>query len=344
MTTRAADPSDSIPVTFFHRRPDGDGHFSIEAIFRDVRARLDGAVRARVAVASWPSIGLWRRLAICWEAWRRQGAVNHVTGDVNFVGLVLDPQRTVQTIHDLRHLERTRGLRRAILKLLWVTLPVRRAAVVTVVSEATRRELLRHVPSCDPARVVVIPNAISGAFRRADRTFRRERPRVLQVGTADNKNIPRLVEALRGTPCTLEVIGVRRPAYEALLREAGVEWEWRSGLTDAEVVAAYERADLVAFVSTYEGFGMPILEAQAVGRPVVAGDVLSMPEVAGEGACLVDPLDVGAIRAAILRIVGDDDYRGRLVAAGFENVRRYDPEVIAGQYLEVYRRVAARRG
>ncbi len=343
MTTRAADPSEPIPVTFFHRRPHGGGHFSVEFIFRDVRERLDGAIRPSVVVASWPSVGVLRRLAICWEAWRRQGAVNHVTGDVNFIGIVLDPRRTVQTILDLRHLERTRGLRRAILKLLWVTLPVRRAAVVTVISEATRDELLRHEPRCDPAKVVVIPVAISTAYTRVDRPFRRERPRILQVGTAENKNIPRLVEALRGVSCTLEIVGVRRPDYEALLRDAGVEYEWRSGLTGAEIVEAYVRADIVAFASTYEGFGMPILEGQAVGRPVVAGNVLSMPAVAGRGACLVDPFDVEAIRGGIRRVIDDDAYREGLVQEGFRNVRRFDPGTIAMQYLEVYRRVAGRR-
>ena len=317
-----ADQTAPLEVTFFHRRRYGAGQFSVEFIFRDVRARLRDAIEPVVVTASWESRGLIRRIAICWEAYRRQGRVNHVTGDINFIGIALSPRRTIQTILDLRHLERTSGLRRAMLKLLWVTIPVRRATVVTVISESTRKELLRHVPSCDRDKVVVVPVAISQAFRRKDQPFNRIRPRILQIGTADNKNIPRLLDALLGIPCTLEVIGVRRPEYEALLRARGIDHVYRSNLSDAEVVECYERADIVAFVSTYEGFGMPILEAQAVGRPVICGNVLSMPEVAGRGACLVNPFDVSEIRRGLERIMGDDAYRASLVDAGFENVRR----------------------
>ena len=102
----------------------------------------------------------------------------------------------------------------------------------------------------------------------------------------------------------------------------------------------YEEADIVTLMSTLEGFGMPIVEAQAVGRVVVTSNVSSMPEVAGDGACLVDPLDVSAIRAGIRKVIDDDGYREDLVRRGFENVKRFDPERIAQQYLDLYRRIA----
>ncbi len=71
------------------------------------------------------------------------------------------------------------------------------------------------------------------------------------------------------------------------------------GLTIDEVVDQYHKCDLVSFVSTYEGFGMPIVEANAIGRPVFTATVASMPEVAADAACLVDPFDVQAIRNGV---------------------------------------------
>jgi glycosyltransferase involved in cell wall biosynthesis len=99
-------------------------------------------------------------------------------------------------------------------------------------------------------------------------------------------------------------------------------------------------ADIIALASSYEGFGMPILEGQAVGRPVITSNILSMPEVAGNAACLVDPYDPSSIRQGILKIIQDAAYRDELVRKGFANVKRFDPQVIALQYLDLYKKVA----
>jgi glycosyltransferase involved in cell wall biosynthesis len=94
--------------------------------------------------------------------------------------------------------------------------------------------------------------------------------------------------------------------------------------------------DLLVFASTFEGFGLPIVEAQATGRPVVTSNIMSMPEVAGDAACLVDPFNVSSIREGVLKVINDSDYRNALVKAGFENVKRFQPEQIARQYAELY--------
>lgn len=84
---------------------------------------------------------------------------------------------------------------------------------------------------------------------------------------------------------------------------------------------------------------MPILEANAVGRPVITSNRSSMPEVAGSAACLVDPDQPDSIRDGIKRIMDDSSYRQRLVAAGYENVKRYRADVIVAEYVSLYRKV-----
>lgn len=333
-------PAPPPRVTFFQRRCRPGANFSLEFIFEDVRRRLAGRIDATVAISTWRSEGIMSRVLILLEAALRRGQVNHVTGDISFVGLALPGRRTIQTIPDCGQLVRTTGLRHWLLKQLWVTAPVKRCRWVTVISDATRQELLRFVPTCDPAKIVLIPVAISEAFVPRPAEFRQARPRILQVGTAPNKNIVRLAAALRGLSCDLEVVGLLPPEATAALRENGVAFSARADLTPEQVREAYAACDLVVLASTYEGFGMPILEAQATGRPVVTSDLLSMPWVAGGAACLVDPLDVASIRAGILRVVNDTSYREGLVATGYVNVRRFSPEQISKQYLELYLEVA----
>ncbi len=327
-------------VTFFQRRCRPGANFSLEFIFEDVRRRLADRIDATVAVASWRSEGILRRILILLQAALRCAQVNHVTGDISFVGLLLPGRRTIQTIPDCGQLARTTGLRHWLLKQLWVAAPVRRCRWVTVISDATRQELLKYVPGCDPAKIRLIPVAISEAFVPRPAEFRQARPRILQVGTAPNKNIVRLAAALRGLDCELEIIGRLPPDAEAALRESAVAYRARAELTAQQVREAYAASDVVVLASTYEGFGMPILEAQATGRPVVTSNLLSMPWVAGGAACLVDPLDVASIRAGLKKVMEDADYRAVLVARGFQNVTRFSPEEIALQYLALYLDVA----
>ncbi len=328
-------------VVFFHRKPVPTGAFSIENLFAEVRGRLAGEFDCAVAESRFLSRGLLPRVYNIAEAAMRQGEVNHVTGDVHFLTMGLRRTRTILTIHDLVPLLYLRGWKRRIARLLWYRIPIRRVSWVTVVSSATRDELTREI-GCDPAKVVVVPNFVAPRFAAVPAPPPRERPRILQLGTAWNKNIERLAEALEDVRCDLEIIGVLSDSQRAALDRHRIRYTQSSKLSDGEILRRYADCDLVAFVSVYEGFGLPILEANAVGRPVVTGSTSSMPEVAGKAACIVDPYDVASIRAGFLRVIADHEYRQALVAAGFENVRRFDAGTIAERYAALYRRVLGR--
>lgn len=327
-----------VQVTFFQRKPRRNANYSIERVFDGVRRELAGQIDAEVCVAPVCSDGLFARARIAWHARRRQGQVNHVTGDTNFTALALCGKRTVLTNLDCGYIVRTRGLRRWLLRLLWLKLPVRHVAVVTTISDQIKDEIIRYA-GCPPEKIHVIPVAVDPEFQPAPKAFDLRRPRILHVGTALNKNLPRLIEALAGLPCVLVIVGPIDGSVRGRLEALGIEFENFVDLPSAELLRQYKVCDIVAFVSLYEGFGMPIIEAQAVGRSLVTSNRPPMSEVAGEGACLVDPADVASIRSGIDRIISDAQFRERLVERGFENVKRFRPEVIARQYLALYERV-----
>ena len=93
------------------------------------------------------------------------------------------------------------------------------------------------------------------------------------------------------------------------------------------------------FPSIYEGFGMPIIEGQTIGRVVITSDISPMKDVAGNGALLVNPFSVESIREAYLQIINDKDLRSRIIEKGKENAQKYAVEKIAKQYVKIYKTI-----
>jgi glycosyltransferase involved in cell wall biosynthesis len=322
----------------WHARRAPRGVFSIERVFESVRAALPRDIEVRLEVSRFTSRGVLRRLLDALRARQRAGEINHVLGDVHYLAWFLPRRGSILTVHDCVSLERTRGARHFLLWLLWYWLPLQRVEHVTAVSEYTRQALAGWVPGTR-APISVIPPPVPPGFGPHPPQPRGERLRLLQVGTSENKNLGRVIEACHGLPVTLDIIGRIDRACEARLRALGIRYENRSELGDAELVEAYRRCDALIFASTYEGFGLPIIEAQAVGRPVITSRACSMPEASGGAACLVDPFDVADIRRGIRRLIDEPDYASTLVRFGHENAARYAPERVAAAYAELYRRV-----
>lgn len=286
-------------------------------------------------VCRYPSRGILPRLRGAWAARSNQGDVNHVTRDTHYLTLFLDSRRTLLTIHDLVSLERFTGLKRILYWLFWLWLPVARSRMVVTISESTRQALIKSL-KCRPEKIVVVHNPVSREFGPVPKQFRTDCPRILQVGTKENKNVARVIAALEGIRCTLVILGELTDGQRHLLAKHRIEYENHVSLRREDLLAQYIRADMLVFASTREGFGLPIVEANAVGRPVVTSCTSSMPEVAGTGACLVDPSDVMSIRNGIMKVISDEGYRKSIVAAGYENALRFRAEDIASQYARIY--------
>ena len=321
-------------------RSSSRGRFSIENVFSSIAPDL--AEEADLAESFLSS--KWGSLRDLVALWRMRADVYHITGDVQYLAMLLPRGRVVLTVHDTSHLQfNKRGLRRLLYRLLWFDLPLACASQVTVISEATRQSVSRLNRRLED-RLSVVPNAVSPVFAKCRQGSDSDKPRLLFLGTAEHKNLDRAIEAIVGLSCTLVVVGELEPRVQQRAQDLGVDLEVFRGLDIDQVYREYCQASLVLFPSLREGFGLPILEAQSVGRPVITSNLSPMREVAGAGACLVDPVDVASIAAGVSRVLTDAGYRRQLVEAGWINVERYRTKSVSGQYLAVYARVASCSG
>ncbi|WP_198295764.1 glycosyltransferase family 4 protein [Imhoffiella purpurea] len=321
-------------------RHPSNSSYSIERLFEDIRGNLTQNIKVSVVINRFESRGFLNRILDSLRVVKFQGDVNHITGDVHYLTYFLRSRRTLLTIHDCVSLdERLKGLRKWIFWLLWYWVPARRCALISVISESTRLQVLKYT-GCHADKVRVVPDFVFEEFKFQPRIFRIHCPRILHVGTKLNKNLERHASALEGISCKMVIIGKLLEQQETALVRHGITYENYIDITREEVVRHYMQSDLLLFASTYEGFGLPILEAQAVGRPVVTSQIWSMPEVAGESACLVDPYDIESIRAGVQRVIHDENYRNDLIRQGLENVKRFRVGVVAEQYAILYREIA----
>ena len=270
---------------------------------------------------------------------KKDADVYHITGDCHYIALILPPRKTVLTVHDLRFLHARKGLRRWVLKKILLDLPLKRLKYITAISEATKDEILAHC-DCKPDKILIVENPLDEFFIvDGKQEFNAENPNILQIGTSPNKNVANLIRAVEGLNCRLTVVGRLDNETKNLLAAKNIQFENKSELDEREIKCEYQKADLVAFCSVYEGFGLPVIEAQAMQKPLVTSDISPLREVAGAGALLVNPNDYKSIREGILKIIADSDLRENLRENGLKNIQRFRRQTIAAKYETLYREI-----
>jgi glycosyltransferase involved in cell wall biosynthesis len=261
-------------------------------------------------------------------------------------------QRLVVTVHDLAFQRlpelfpsKWRWLYRAGLRAA-----VKRADAILVPSQNTADDLVTTT-SIQPSRVHVTPLAPSLVATNQDPAETLERlgvpqPYVLSVGTLEpRKNLVRLVRAYRqvapDVPHALVLAGApgwRAEALEAELARSGPGTIVRTGTVSSEDLdVLYRGADVFAYPSLYEGFGLPVVEAMGRGVPTLASNTSSLPEVAGDAALLVDPTDVSEIAEGLARLLTDAPLADDLRQRGLQRAATFTWAATARATLDVYR-------
>ncbi len=265
---------------------------------------------------------------------------------------------TVITIHDLADLHvRKYGWFRTLYRRSINYLAARRADCVLTVSESSKRDLVAML-GVAPAKVAVVYPGVSEIFRPRDPLSCKEYVRsryglptdfiLAPGGLGGNKNLNRLLEAFarlvsQGAShhlvCTGTAAGEEMTRLQTSVKELQLDgrvfFPGRIPLDD--LVTLYGASSAVVYVSLYEGFGLPLLEAMACGIPILASQTSSIPEVTQEAALLVDPYNGGAIANAIGRVLRDEELRQTLIQRGLIRAQHFSWRSTAIQTVEVYK-------
>ncbi len=317
-------------------------------------------VRTSAVPARWLTAG-WHRLGIPLAAERFVGECD-IFHSPDFTLPPLREAKGVVTVHDLSFLRLPQYADPGLCAYLTKTVPrsVERAVRVLADSQNTKNDLidLLEVP---PDKISVVPGGVEPRFRPVRDTVRLAEVRsrynlpqwfILSVGTIEpRKNFARLIAAygqLRrqtGLPHALVVAGrngwLYQDIYDQVAKEGLNEHVRFIGfVADDDLPALYTLADLFAFPSLYEGFGLPPLEAMACGTPVVTSNRSSLPEAVGSAALQVEPEDNDALADAMARVLGNANLRMRLADLGRAQAARFTWKSAAAKLLEAYQLTA----
>lgn len=231
-------------------------------------------------------------------------------------------ERVVITVHDLLQLKYGAAPKRFYFEYVIKNLIKLRGVIIVTVSEYSKREIIHwlKVPS---DRVVVAYNGISEVFRGQINESPLKFPYFLYIGNRrPHKNIFRMLEAFSIAKIPSDVRFVISGEIDDELfvwsKKIGIsERLYFLGVVSEQMLPSFYAGALsLVYVSTYEGFGLPVLEGMSTGVPVIASNVTAIPEVAGDAALLVDPYSIDEIANAMEFLLNQSGLRDALIFRG----------------------------
>jgi len=258
---------------------------------------------------------------------------------------------TVETAYDFTYERFGAGLPRLVHS-VQKRIALQKARGVICISESTKRDLLQFVPGVSEERIRVIHLGYADEFRPLHENERKglsdiagfnDLPYLVYVGDRSSyKNFPLAVHAVSQLPGYGLVVvggGALNRSDQALLNEQlGGRHFHLDRLPNEKLNSLYNSAYALIYPSSYEGFGIPVIEAMAAGCPVIASNTSSIPEAAGDAGLLVDEVSTVAF-AARIRELENSTLREAVILRGFENVKRFSWECCYQETIGFYREI-----
>lgn len=268
-----------------------------------------------------------------------------------FLPIISPPIPMIITIHDLSILIYPQKIKKSLRKFIdpyLLIFSAQKAKKIIADSESTKKDIIKilRIPAEKIEVIYLAAQKQEVNFLESPFSF----PYILFVGTLEpRKNIVNLIEAfkiLKNTtklPHRLVIAGMKGWQYQEIfkkVKESKLDKEviFTGYIPAEELPAYYKNADVFVYPSSYEGFGLPPLEAMNYGTPVVTSNVSSLPEVVGDAALLINPQSPGEIADALKNILTNPKLKNDLIKCGFKQAEKFQWEKTAQKTLQIYRK------
>ena len=246
--------------------------------------------------------------------------------------------RIVTTVHDFTYEYYNLGLAKQI-HCRQKYEAIKRSDIVVCISENTKRDLLKFLPDTENEKIRVIYNGVSEKYYPIDNHIKELEDYVLFVGARGNyKNFRFVVESLRKTDLKLAICGTPLSVQEKEFVDSTLgssRYKIFEHIPNEQLNVLYNSVYCLAYPSSYEGFGLPVLEAQRAGCPVIAVNSSSIPEVIGQTPLLIDSLDETEFLEK-LYMLQCNATRKKIVESGLINSQRFSWTKMADEYFALY--------
>lgn len=272
-----------------------------------------------------------------------------------------DKMKTIITINDLIALVNmewfTNGEKRRILYDKYIREGAENADCIIAISEYTKKDIV-NIFDISPEKIKVVYSGLYQTYPSLDESkwnfvktkFLITKPFVLSICTIEpRKNLLSLIKAYenmrtrnRELDYQLVLVGRRGWKNERIYEHAAnspftEDIIFTDYINDEELELLYANAMAFAYVSLYEGFGLPIIEAMAKGNAVLTSNVTSLPEVGGDAVCYCDPLEIESIEAGLEKIITDEQYRSQLQEKALERVKLFSYKNMVRNTIDIYK-------
>jgi len=326
-----------MKINIFVRKKSSSNQNSVERYARILKQGLDSK-NFKVNIIECPLVskGLFRRIYLILWAYFNQGNVNHILGDVNFISLLMNKKKTINTFLDCRLLNEFSGLKRTTYKFLWFSLPIKSSIINTFISNFTKREIEKKLnKKIINSFVIPVPLIDNLSFK----INKNKKKKILIVGTLPHKNVKNMILGITGLNVNLTIVGEVENSDKLLLKKNKINYKNYVKVSSNKIKNLYTQNDILLMASKYEGFGMPIIEAQASGAVVITSNKEPMKSVAGKYGEFVNPYKPKEIKKSIKKIIKNKKLFLKIIKNGRYNSSKYKSNIILKKYKEIYLKI-----